>query len=42
MKDDVDVNSHNLIWSGRTRFSAGAAGWRHIIMGGATAGTTLE
>ena len=42
MKDDVDVNSHNLIWSGRTRFSAGAAGWRHIIMGGATVGTTLE
>lgn len=42
MKDDVDIDTHNLIWSGRTRFSAGAGNWRHIILGGADVGTTLE
>lgn len=41
MKDDVEVKSHNLVWSGRARFSAGFYNWRHVIMGGATAGTTL-
>lgn len=41
MKDDVDIDTHNLIWSGRTRFSAGASNWRHIILGGADEGTTL-
>ena len=41
MKDDVNVKSHNLEWSGRARFSAGFYNWRHVIMGGATAGTTL-
>ena len=41
IKQDVDVHSHNLITSGRCRFSAGFGDWRHVIMGGATAGTTL-
>lgn len=38
---DVDVHTHNLISSGRCRFSAGFGDWRHVIMGGAAAGTTL-
>ena len=38
---DVDVHTHNLISSGRCRFSAGFGDWRHIIMGGAAAGTEL-
>lgn len=42
MQNDIDVHTHNLIWSGRARFSAGAGNWRHIIMGGADLGTTLE
>lgn len=41
IKQDVDVHSHNLITSGRCRFSAGFGDWRHVIMGGATAGTAL-
>lgn len=38
---DVDVHTHNLVSSGRCRFSAGFGNWRHVIMGGASAGTTL-
>lgn len=41
IKQDVDVHSHNLITSGRCRFSCGFGDWRHILMGGATAGATL-
>ncbi len=41
IKQDVDVYTHNLINSGRCRFSAGFGDWRHVIMGGATAGTEL-
>lgn len=41
MKDDVDIHTHNLTWSGRTRFSAGAGNWRHIILAGADEGATL-
>lgn len=41
MKDDVDIDTHNYIWSGRARFSAGFANWAHVILGGAEAGTTL-
>lgn len=41
MKQDVDVFTHNLISSGRCRFSAGFGDWRHVIMGGATTGTSL-
>ncbi len=41
MMNDVDLKTWNLEYSGRTRFSAGFFNWRHIIMGGATTGTTL-
>ena len=41
IEQDVDVHTHNLISSGRCRFSAGFGDWRHIIMGGAATGTTL-
>lgn len=41
MKQDVDVYTHNLISSGRCRFSAGFGDWRHVIMGGASEGTSL-
>lgn len=37
----IDEKTRNLEWSGYTRFSAGFFNWRHIIMGGATTGTTL-
>lgn len=42
MKDEVDVDTHNYIWSGRARFSAGFSNWAHMILGGATEGTTLS
>lgn len=42
MKEDVDIDTHNLQYSGRFRMSAGFYNWRHVIMGGATAGTTLS
>ena len=42
MKDEILVPSHNLRWSGRARFSCGFYNWRHVILGGADTGTTLE
>lgn len=39
--EDVNVKSHNLEYSGRFRMSAGFYDWRHVILGGATEGTTL-
>lgn len=42
VKSEVDIDTHNLVWSGRTRFSAGFNNWRHVIMGGAKLGTTLK
>lgn len=42
MKDDVDIDTHNYIWSGRARFSAGFSNWSHVILGGADLGTTLS
>lgn len=42
MKDWVDEKTFNLNWSGRARFSAGFYNWRHVILGGATSGTTLS
>lgn len=39
--NDIDLDTHNLEWSGRCRFSAGFNNWRHVILGGADAGTTL-
>lgn len=41
MKDDVEIKTHNYIWSGRARFSAGFSNWAHVILGGADEGTTL-
>lgn len=41
IEQDVDVRTQNLLSSGRGRFSAGFGDWRHIIMGGAAAGTEL-
>lgn len=42
IKDHVDIDTHNYEWSGRARFSAGFGNYRHVIMGGATTGTTLS
>ena len=42
MKNEVDIHSRNLIYNGRARMSIGANNWRHVIMGGASAGTTLS
>lgn len=42
MKDKVDTDTHNYEWSGRARFSAGFGNWSHVILGGASAGTTLS
>lgn len=41
IRQEVDVHSHNLVSSGRCRLSAGFGDWRHVLMGGASAGTTL-
>ena len=41
MKNEVDIHSRNLIYNGRARMSIGANNWRHVIMGGASVGTTL-
>ena len=41
VKNDVDIHTRNLIYNGYARFSVGAYNWRHVIMGGATVGTTL-
>lgn len=40
--NDVDINTRNLIWNARARFSCGFNNWRAFILGGATAGTTLS
>lgn len=41
MKDEIDIGTHNYVWSGRARFSAGFSNWAHVILGGAKEGTTL-
>ena len=41
VKNWVDNHSRNLIWNAYCRMSCGFADWRHMIMGGADAGTTL-
>ncbi len=38
---DVITKSHGIEYSGRFRASVGFNNWRHIILGGATTGTTL-
>ena len=38
---NVDTLTQDLITSCRGRFSAGFGDWRHVILGGAAAGSTL-
>lgn len=38
----VDDHTRNLLWNGRARMSCGFNNWRHMILGGADAGTTLS
>lgn len=38
----VDDSTRNLNWNGRARMSCGFNNWRHVILGGADAGTTLS
>lgn len=40
--NEVDLKTRNLEWSGYTRMSAGFYNWDHVIMGGASQGTTLS
>lgn len=41
IKNWVDNSTRNLNWNGYCRMSCGFNNWRHVIMGGADAGTTL-
>lgn len=41
MKEDVDIDTHNLQYSGRFRMSGGFFNWRHVLLAGASEGTTL-
>lgn len=41
VKNDVDIHTRNLIYNGYSRMSVGANNWRCVLMGGASAGTTL-
>ena len=41
VKDEILVPSSNYRASGRSRWSAGCYDWRHIVLGGIPAGTTL-
>lgn len=41
VKSEVELSSRNLMYNGFGRCSAGFGNWRHLIMGGATTGTTL-
>lgn len=42
VKNQVDFDTRNLEWNGYGRMSAGFNGWQHLILGGATEGTTLS
>lgn len=42
VKEQVDIDTHNLQYSGRFRMGAGFFNWRHVLMGGATEGTAFE
>lgn len=42
VKNQVDLHSRNLEWNGYARMSAGFNDWRHVILGGASSGTTLS
>ena len=41
IQNEINLKTRNLEWSGYTRFSAGFYNWRHILLSGATSGTTL-
>lgn len=41
VKEDTDINTFNATYAGRFRMSAGFWNWRHVIMGGATTGSSL-
>lgn len=41
MKEQVDIDTHNLMYSGRFRMGGGFFNWRHICLCGAQTGTTL-
>lgn len=41
MKNWIDNETENLCWSGYQRTGVGFNDWRHLIMGGATTGSTL-
>ena len=40
--NEVVTSSRNLKWNGYARMSVGFNDWRHLILGGATTGTTLS
>lgn len=42
VQNQVEIHSRNLEWNGYGRMSAGFNDWRHLIMGGASEGTTLS
>ena len=42
VKNQVDFDTRNLEWNGYGRMSAGFRDWRHVILGGASSGTTLS
>lgn len=42
VKNEVDIHTRNLIYNGYARASVGANNWRCVLMGGASAGTTLS
>ena len=42
VKNWIDNDTRNLEWNGYGRMSAGFNDWRHLILGGASAGTTLS
>ena len=42
VKNQVDFDTRNLEWNGYCRMSAGFSDWRHVILGGASSGTTLS
>lgn len=42
VKSEVKTESRNLLYNGFSRWSAGFYNWRHMIMGGAAAGTTIS
>lgn len=44
VKEDLDIHTHGMIFSGRARMGVGFTDWRHIILGGSTqtGATTLR